>query len=101
MTLIVLVDLKAGVAPDEYERFIRERYLPVAGSLPSVTDWRGYRVGGLLGSDAAPPTQYVVVCELTDMEAFYRDVAGEEMQRLLAELHTYAELTQLLTERFA
>ena len=101
MTLIVLVDLKAGVAPDEYERFIRERYLPVAGSLPSVTDWRGYRVGGLLASDAAPPARYVVVCQLTDPEAFYRDVSGAEMQGLLGELHEYAVLTQLLSERFA
>lgn len=101
MTLIVLVDLKPGVAPEAYERFIREEYLPVAGSLPSVADWRGYRVGGLLGSDAAPPARYVVVCELTDLEAFYRDVSGEEMQRLLAELHEYADLTQLLSDRFA
>lgn len=36
--------------------------------------------------------------EVKDME---QDAAGEEMQRLLSELHRYAEVTQLVAERFA
>jgi hypothetical protein len=101
MTLIVLVTLREGVAPEEYERFIRERYAPVARSLPSVSAWDGYRVSGLLASGDPPPCRYVVVVEVTDPAAFGRDVADEPMRTLLAELHPYAELTQLVGERFA
>ncbi len=100
-TIIVLENLNEGVSPESYERWVRESYAPVARKLPSVVEWRNHRVGGLLGSDAAPPYRYVVTTEVNDMEQLGRDVAGEEMRRLLSELHEYAEVTQLVAERFA
>ena len=99
-TMIVLVNLREGVGPEEYERWVVESYAPVAGNLPSVRDWRNHRVEGLLGSDAAPPYAYVVTLEVNDPGQLGRDVASEEMQRLLAELHDLAEVTQPVTERF-
>ncbi len=98
--MIVLVDLKEGVAPEDYERWVTESYAPAARALPSVGDWRNHRVNGLLGSDAAPPYGYVVTLEIEDLEQLGRSMAGEEMQRLLGELHDFAEVTQLMTERF-
>lgn len=99
-TMIVLVNLKQGVEPGDYERWVGESYAPVARALPSVEDWRNHRVGGLLGTDAAPPYRYVVTAEITDMGHLGQDVEGEEMQRLLSELNEYAEVTQLVAERF-
>jgi hypothetical protein len=69
--------------------------------LPSVEDWRDYRVSGLLGSDAAPPYRYVVTLEVSDLEQLGRDMAGEGMQRLFSGLHDLADITQLMAERFA
>ena len=100
-TMIVLVNLKEGVSPKEYERWILESYAPAAKALPSVEDWRDYRVSGLLGSLARPPYQYVVTLEIKDPEQLRRDMASEEMQRLFSELHELAEVTQLVSERFA
>lgn len=54
----------------------------------------------MLGSDAALPYAYVVTLEIRDVEQLGRDMAGEEMQGLLAELHDLADVTQLMTERF-
>lgn len=100
--MIVLVDLKQGVRPEEYERWVLESYAPAARALPSVSDWRDYRVNGLLGSTDSPaPHRYVVTLEISEMEGLGRDMAGEEMGRLISELHEYAEVTQLLAERFA
>ena len=99
--MIVLANLKDGVDPEDYERWILESYAPAARDLPSVEGWRDYRVSGLLGSDAAPPYQYVVTLEVNDMEQLGRDMAGEEMQRLFSELHDLAEVTQIMAERFA
>ncbi len=99
--MIVLVNLKEGVNPEDYERWILDSYAPAVKSLSSVEDWRDYRVSGLLGSEAAPPYRYVVTLEIHDMEQLARDIRGEEMQRLLLELHDLAEITQIMAERFA
>ncbi len=98
--MIVLVNLKRDVRPEDYERWIRDSYAPAARNLPSVSDWRNHRVSGLLSSDAVPPYRYVVTLEVEDMEQLGRDMAGEKMRRLLAELHEFAEVTQLVAERF-
>ena len=100
-TMIVLVNLKEDVSPENYERWILESYAPAVKELPSVADWRDYRVSGLLDSEDAPPYRYVVTLEVKDPEQLGRDMAGEEMQRLISELHDLAEITQIAAERFA
>ena len=100
-TMVVLLRLKEGVEPEDYERWVLERYAPEVRSLLSVSDWRNHRVTGLLGSDAEPPYRYVVTLEVEDLGGLGRDMSGEETQRLLDELHEYADATQLLSERFA
>ncbi len=100
-TMIVLVNLKEGVSPEDYERWILESYAPAVRELASVEDWRDYRVSGLLGSDAAPPYRYVVTLELNDPGELGRDMQREDMQRLLSELHELAEIIQIMAERFA
>jgi hypothetical protein len=100
-TMIVLVNLKEGVSPEEYERWIIESYAPAMKALPSVEDWGDYRVSGLLGSLVRPPYQYVVTLEINDPEQLRWDMASEEVQRLFSELHELTEITQLVSERFA
>jgi REDY-like protein HapK len=100
-TMVVLVNLKERVSPEDYERWVLGSYAPAVRSLPSVEDWRNYRVSGLLGSDAAPPYRYVVTLEVSDPGHLGRDMQGEEMRRLLSELHELAEVTQIMAERFA
>ena len=100
-TMIVLVNLKEGVSPEDYERWILESYAPAVRELASVEDWRDYRVSGLLGSEAAPPYRYVVSLELSDPGELGRDMQREDMQRLFSELHELAEITQMMAERFA
>jgi hypothetical protein len=99
-TMIVLVNLKEDVAAEEYERWLAERYVPAVLGLPSVDEWRGYRVSGLPESGGDPPYKYVVSVEIVDPEQLGRDINSEQMQRLLEELGQYADVTQLLTERF-
>jgi hypothetical protein len=100
-TMIVLVKLKEGVDPEDYERWILDSYAPAVRDLPSVEDWRDYRVIGLLGSDTAPPYQYVVTLDVKDLDQLGRDMTGEEMQKLFSELHDLADITQIMAERFA
>jgi len=100
-TMIVLVQLYEGVSPEDYERWVQESYAPAVRELPSVSDWRNHRVTGLLGSEAVPPYRYVVTLEVANLARLGEDMAGERIRALLAELHGYAEVTQLMAERFA
>jgi hypothetical protein len=89
-TMVVLVNLKDDVPPEEYERWLDERYVPAVLDLPSVDEWRGHRVGSLAEAEGEPPYGYVVTVE----------IKNEQIQTLLGELGRYAEVTQLMTERF-
>lgn len=99
-TMIVLVNLKSGVAPEEYERWLHERYVPAVLELASVDEWRGHRVGGLAEAGGDAPYEYVVSVEVNDLEQLGRDIESGQMQALLGELGEFAEVTQLMTERF-
>jgi len=98
--MIVLVDLKEGVAPQEYERWLEERYVPAILDLASVDEWHGYRVGSLPESEGEIPYEYVVSVGINDLEQLGRDMQSEQVQQLLGELGHYADVTQLMTERF-
>ena len=99
-TMVVLVNLKEDVVPEAYERWLDERYVPAVLGLPSVDEWRGHRVGGLAETDGEPPYQYIVTVEINDAEQLGKDMESEQVQALLGELGHYAEVTQLMTERF-
>ena len=99
-TMIVLVNLKEDVAPEEYERWLKERYVPAILDLASVDEWCGYRVGGLPESGGEPPYEYVVSVGINDLGQLGKDMESEQVQRLLGELARFAEVTQLMTERF-
>jgi hypothetical protein len=98
--MIALVNLKEDVAPAEYEIWLQERYVPAILDLASVDEWRGYRVGGLPESSGDPPYQYVVSVGINDLEQLGRDMESGQVQQLLNELGRYADVTQLMTERF-
>ena len=99
-TMIVLVNLKEGVAAEEYERWLGERYVPAILELASVDEWRGSRVSGLPESGGKPPYEYVVSVGINDLEQLGKDMESEQVQRLLGELGEYADVAQLMTERF-
>jgi predicted butyrate kinase (DUF1464 family) len=99
-TMIVLVNLKDDVTPEEYERWLEERYVPAVLGLPSVDEWRGHRVDDLAGADGEPPYRYIVAVEINDLKQLGKDMESEQVQTLLGELGRYAEVTQLMTERF-
>jgi hypothetical protein len=99
-TMFVLVNLKEDVTPKAYERWLGERYVPAILELASVDEWRGHRVVGPGEADGEPPYRYIVAVEINDLEQLVEDMESEQVQALLGELDRYAEVTQLMTERF-
>ncbi|MDQ3862294.1 MAG: REDY-like protein HapK, partial [Actinomycetota bacterium] len=79
-TMIVLVSLKEGVAPQDYERWLEERYVSAVLDLASVDEWHAYRVGGLPETGGEPPCDYIVLVGINDLEQLGRDMESEQVQ---------------------
>jgi len=97
MRIIALFNLKPGVSREEYEEWAKHRDLPGVRSLVSVKDFWVYRTTGLLFSDAKPPFDYVEVLDITRMDEFERDVAGEIVQGLAAEMGKFTDGATFMT----
>ncbi len=90
-TIIVLFNLKAGVKASEYEAWAKSTDLPIVNKLGSVDSFKVFKSTGLLGSEAAPPFQYVEVLVVNDMGALGADIGSETMQRVAGEFRQFAD----------
>jgi len=96
-TIVVLFNLKSDADVAAYEAWARNTDLPTVNGLGSVAEFRVQRATGLLGSDQAPPYQYVELIEVPDMEAFGADVASDTVQRVAGEFQQFAEAPMFIT----
>ena len=101
-TIIVLFNLKPGTDASAYEAWARSTDLPIVNGLESVDAFEALRSTGMLGSDAAPPYQYVEIIRVNDMGQFGEDVATETMGKVAGEFQAFADSPQfILTESLA
>ena len=77
MRIIVLFNLKPGVAAEDYEAWARSRDIPGIRSMPSIDACTVHRTTSLLGSDGTPPFDYVEIIDVADMEGFQKDFASD------------------------
>lgn len=90
-TLIVLFNLKSGVSAADYEAWARATDIPTAGALPSVEKFEVLKSVSLLGSEAAPPYQYVERIVVRDMAQLGEDVGTPAMQEVSAAFRRFAD----------
>jgi len=91
MRILVLFNLKAGVSADDYEHWAKTRDMPAVRSLPSIDDFRAYRVTGLLGSETPAPYGYAEVIDVADMDGFFTDIGTPTMQEVSAEFQNWTD----------
>ena len=90
-TMIVLFNLKPGVAVADYEAWAKSTDLPIVRGLKSIDAFDVYRVAGLLGSEDTPPYAYVELIQIGDLDAFGPDVGSETMQKVAGEFQARAD----------
>jgi len=79
--MVVLFNLKAGVAPADYESWAAEIDAPGVRRLSSVAKFGITRVVGTLdGSE--PPYQYTELIEVTDFDKLGQEAQSEEIQKI-------------------
>ncbi len=97
--IIALFNLKPGVDRAAYEEWARTVDLPTVNGLASIQEFTVFRSAGLLGSDAAPPYQYIEIVDVADMDQFGKDIATETMGKIAAHFQSIADVTFILTEK--
>lgn len=70
-----LLKLKAGVAPHEYETWVRDVDYPTARSLPSIVDYRNHRLEAPLEDGGEVEWDYLERVQISDLDAYRRDLA--------------------------
>lgn len=95
-TVIVLFNLKPGVAVADYEKFAREMDLPQVNRLPSVLGFEVLRSEGLLGGGASP-YQYIEILRLKSLEQLGQDVATPVMQKIVSTFQAMADNPLFIT----
>ncbi len=89
--IVVLFNLKSGVEVSDYEKWARETDLPTVNSLKSVGRFEVFRSTSVLGSDTAPPYQYIEIIDVEDMEDFGGEVGTDHMQKVAGEFQGLAD----------
>ena len=69
--------LQPDVAPEDYERFVREIDYPATERIPSIVRYRSLRVHGPAIGDEALPYDFVDIAEISDINAYRRDLASQ------------------------
>ncbi len=89
MRIIVLFNLKPGVAAADYEAWARSRDIPGVRSLPSINDFTIHRTTGLLGSTEKAPYDYVEIIDIADMDGFWKDIATDASTQVAKEFREW------------
>lgn len=89
--IVVLFNLKQGVSCSDYERWARTSDLPTVKKLSSVDDFELLKSGSMLGTDKAPPFEYVEIISVNNMHTFGQEVATDIMQKIAKEFQGFAE----------
>jgi hypothetical protein len=91
MRIVCLFNLKAGVAPDDYEAWARGTDIPGVNALSSVRGFTVHRATGLFGSDARSPYDYVEIIDIDALDPFVADVTTEAFQKVAAKFQDFAD----------
>ncbi len=89
--LIVLFNLKDAAAAEAYEAWASATDVPTVTKLPSVDAFSVYKNMAVMGSDQAPPYQYVEVIAVNDMNQLGADTGSETMKQVAAEFQEFAD----------
>jgi hypothetical protein len=84
---MVTFRLADGVTPDAYEAWFRTVNVPAVRQMRSVSEYRVWRLADVV--EGEPPFRYVEEMEVTDREAFGREL--EELPAAKSMLDQWAE----------
>lgn len=95
--LFILYTLKEGVAPAQFEEWVRATDQPAMRSLARVQSFRTYRAERLLMGEGAPGIAYIEAFAIPDLDGFTaEDMGGETVQAVMGEFMGLVEAPQFI-----
>jgi REDY-like protein HapK len=79
--------LKPGVAPEEYERWVRERDYALVATLPNYVSYKVHRIRAPIQGAESSGWQYLERIEVKSLEQHDKDLASPEGVKLREELY--------------
>ena len=89
--IVVLFNLKADADIALYEQWAKDTDLPTVNNLQSVGNFEVLKSASMLGTDQAPPYQYIEILDVNDFDLFGEEVSTETMQRVAGEFQSFAD----------
>ena len=89
--IVVLFNLKADADVAVYEQWAKDTDLPTVNNLKSIDQFSVLKSASMLGTDQAPPYQYIEILEVNDFDVFGQEVSTETMQRVAGEFQSFAD----------
>lgn len=90
--LILTYTLKPGVAPDQFEAWVRETDYPAMRGLKRVRSFVTCRTEKLLVGEGEPPVDYVELFAIDDLDGFIaEDMPGQTVQRIMGEFFAHVD----------
>ena len=83
----VITTLKAGVRPEDYERWLREYDYRVARTWPSIVSYRSHRIEGSITGAEHAGWHYIERIEVRDKDQYAKDLASPAGQELIRQLY--------------
>jgi hypothetical protein len=94
----VITTLKAGVRPEDYERWLREYDYRVAKTLPSIISYRTHRIEGPTNGAPHAGWNYIERIEVRDTDQYAKDLASPDGQELIRQLYeNYLERSKTIS----
>jgi hypothetical protein len=96
--IYLLVRLRPGVAPEDYERFVREIDLHTAPSVLPIESYEVIRLEGRIAKDDSATFDYLEIVQVPDLEKFRAALAApsEPLQALMQQAFTFLEESTVL-----
>jgi REDY-like protein HapK len=83
----VINTLKPGVAPEEYERWLREYDYRVAKTFASIRSYRTSRIVPPIKGAESAGWRYIERIDIRDLEQYQKDLASPAGQELIRQLY--------------
>jgi hypothetical protein len=96
MQLIVLFNLKAGVAEADYEAWAKSVDLATVRRLPTVKSFNVFRSSGVFGSDKKPSYRYVEMLDVPNLNALVADIQAGKLGDVPQQFGTFAEAPEFM-----
>jgi hypothetical protein len=89
--IVVLFNLKTEADIAEYENWAKTTDLPTVKRLKSIDSFELVKSASMLGTDEAPPYQYIEILNINNFDTFGKEVSSETMGKVAQQFQSFAD----------